>query len=308
MRINILGGLGWLVQWISSLEKLSRKAASTVLCSGIINQGIWNRTEVAVKKLQNEEKITPIERDLRREIETWSTLRHPHILQFLGANVMDDEPFIVMPFIKRGNVRDYIHTNPQCDRVRIIHQISQGVVYLHSVNVIHGDLKGANVLIDDGERALLCDFGLSEMKVDVDSRSSDKHSDASEGSRPWMAPERLRGSPLRKPCDIYSLALTMYEIHSGVIPWSSLPRTDFREVVTNQRQRPERLERKYAPQLSDSGWELITRCWTHEPQDRPTISQVCAELADMVASSSTTVKLDSASISTRFRRNDGCHR
>jgi serine/threonine protein kinase len=78
--------------------------------------------------------------------------------------------------------------------------------------VIHGDLKGANVLIDDGERALLCDFGLSEMKVDVDSRSSDKHSDASEGSRPWMAPERLRGSPLRKPCDIYSLALTMYEV------------------------------------------------------------------------------------------------
>ena len=70
--------------------------------------------------------------------QIWSDLRHPHILrkpsraslhltvftflpqEFLGANVLDDKPFIVMPLMENGNARDYIDRNPTCDRQRMV--------------------------------------------------------------------------------------------------------------------------------------------------------------------------------------------
>ena len=72
-------------------------------------------------------------------LQTWSKLMHPNILrkptiptyaftvpiqtqwvEFLGANILDDKPFIVMPYIKNGNVRDYIKVHPDCNRVKIV--------------------------------------------------------------------------------------------------------------------------------------------------------------------------------------------
>jgi len=82
---------------------------------------------------------------------------------------------------------------------------------LHSQNIIHGDLKGVNILVGDGEKALLCDFGLSRIKADVNSRSIGSPS-IPVGSPNWMAPELFKGERLRFPCDVYSFAMTMYEV------------------------------------------------------------------------------------------------
>jgi serine/threonine protein kinase len=74
-----------------------------------------------------------------------------------------------------------------------------------------------NVLIDDSGRALLCDFGLARVKADISSRSTVTDmidTTVVAGSRYWMAPERLMGRPLKKPCDIYSFGMTAYEVSS----------------------------------------------------------------------------------------------
>ena len=69
-----------------------------------------------------------------------------------------------------------------------------------------------NVLIDGSGRAVICDFGLSRVKADILSRTRTTDAAAVAGSRYWMAPERLAGKPLRKPCDIYSFGITIYEV------------------------------------------------------------------------------------------------
>ena len=77
---------------------------------------------------------------------------------------------------------------------------------------MHGDLKAVNVLIDEGEKALLCDFGLARLKADVNSRRTTADTNILLGSPNWMAPELFEGQTLRFPCDIYSFAMTVYEV------------------------------------------------------------------------------------------------
>ena len=68
------------------------------------------------------------------------------------------------------------------------------------------------MLIDDGCNAVLCDFGLSRIKADATSHTARDGEGGIMGSRNWMAPERLTGSALKKPCDIYAFGMTVYEV------------------------------------------------------------------------------------------------
>lgn len=209
------------------------------------------------------------------------------ILEFLGANVLDNKPFIVTPLMVNSNARIYIHQNPDCDRLTILHHVSMGLVYLHSQNVVHGDLKARNVLIDDSGSALLCDFGLASVKADVTSRTTviDTSDTAVAGSRQWMAPERLTGESLRKPCDIYAFGMTAYEIYANEVPlgYITSPGEHF-ELVVRQYVRPQRPDVDAAPQLTDEVWQLVERCWTPDSRRRPISDAICDIIGSIIDS------------------------
>ncbi|KAK2462745.1 hypothetical protein APHAL10511_005263 [Amanita phalloides] len=245
-------------------------------------KGTWGKTEVALKVLKIENGCAPSSNAVRREVTIWSKLSHPNVLQFLGANILDGRPFIVMPYHKHGNVRDYITGNPECDRLQILYDMSLGLLYLHSRNIIHGDLKGANVLIDNSGKALLCDFGLSLVKADATSRTAKQGDTPPTGSRNWMAPELLMGGSQRKPCDVYSFGITIFEIYMNETPLSSVGYGDFLELVARNHIRPQRPDEDEVPELSDEVWDLAERCWTQIAKKRPITSQVCDDISHLL--------------------------
>ncbi|KAF8179660.1 kinase-like domain-containing protein [Pholiota molesta] len=247
---------------------------------GTVYRAKWNEMDVAVKVMRHSgDTNIPRAVTVRREVDTWSRLRHPHILQFLGANILDDKPFIVTPLIRGGNVAEYLIRNPDCYRLNIVHQLSLGLTYLHSQRVVHGDIKCTNVLIDDGGNALLCDFGLARIKADVHSRSLYTNLDAGTqlGSQNWMAPELFEGSSLKMPCDIYSFGMTVYEMYTGEVPLSHVHPVRLQEQVINGT-RPQKPEEYEAPQLTNGIWAIAEACWAKAPGSRPMAEALCRDI------------------------------
>ncbi|KAJ7467453.1 kinase-like domain-containing protein [Mycena galericulata] len=249
---------------------------------GKVYLGTWNKTEVAIKVLQNVAGVTPSVALLRKEIDIWLTLRHPNILQFLGANTLDDSPFLVMPYIQY-NARQFLEQQPSFDPVYILHDVSLALQYLHSRKICHGDLKGANILVEPSGRALLCDFGLSRIKADATSRTAHTANNTVAGSRNWMAPELLAGSPPKMPSDIYAFGMTLFELYSGETPLVNIEHSDFIKLVFQLGVRPDQPEIEDVPKLTDSLWNLAERCWLQDPKARPTAGQIHAVVVDIIS-------------------------
>ncbi|KAJ7483809.1 kinase-like protein, partial [Mycena galericulata] len=214
----------------------------------------------------------------------WSTLRHPNILQFLGANTLDDKPFIVMPYIPH-NAREFLRLRPSFDPLHILRDISLGLEYLHSRKICHGDLKAINVLVENSGKALLCDFGLARLKADAATRTF-VHVDGPQivGSRNWMAPEILTGSRYRVTSDVYAFGMTLFELYTDETPLFIVPYAELVDLVVHRGVRPERPVPGEGRAMQDELWELAEQCWVADPLKRPTATQLHDTVTQMILS------------------------
>ncbi|KAJ7141696.1 kinase-like domain-containing protein [Mycena crocata] len=129
-----------------------------------------------------------IRRKFYREALVWKRLRHSYIVPLIG---IDTESFpssfcMVSPWMKNGTVIKYLTGIGEANRRNTIREIVQGLAYLHDQNVVHGDLRGSNILVDDAGHACLTDFGLTVLS---DATTTQTNNGA--GSVRWMAPETL---------------------------------------------------------------------------------------------------------------------
>ncbi|QRW07445.1 Serine/threonine-protein kinase [Ceratobasidium sp. AG-Ba] len=238
---------------------------------GTVFKGQWNGATVAVKRLVKDASAET----LLREVETWQGLRHPHVVQFFGASPRDSpNAFIVSQYLANGNALMYLKRNPDADRVKLARETAVGMEYLHSMGIIHGDLKAANVLITDTGGAALADFGLSEVKQDSTSRANT--SENVSGSPRYLSPERWRGV-LNKASDVYAWAMTTLEIFTDLPPFGYINGVELiYHLVVRENQRPDRPDPETGLQrgLTDDIWFLITKAWEKDPQERPTFKQL----------------------------------
>ncbi|KAF8893885.1 hypothetical protein BD779DRAFT_1669409 [Infundibulicybe gibba] len=217
---------------------------------------------------------------IRHEIEIWSQLKHPHILPFYCACLEASQPFMVSKLCEYGNANQYLRAFPRANRGMMVYEVCLGMNYLHCEGVLHADLKASNILIADDGTALIADFGLSHFQDQVSSRRSTSKTPASRGgSLRWMAPERLEGEPPRKAADVYSFALTAWEIYTGSVPFSDVHDLMLGRKIIDKKERPAR-----PPLLeNDVLWGLVQECWDPNPKARPGFNVLHARLYSLVS-------------------------
>lgn len=178
---------------------------------------------------------------------------------------------LVMEYMDHGSLYDLLHNETMFLEsellLPILRDISQGMRFLHSATpqVIHGDLKAQNILVDSKFRAKVADFGLSQKK----------HVGAT-GTPLWMAPELLRGESVNTPAsDMYSFGIILYEVYSRQDPYLG---EDVKEVL---RLVADPLVNKRPPFPRGCPGQiqsLMTDCLMGEPNKRPTAEELDTRL------------------------------
>ncbi|KAA1479852.1 tyrosine protein kinase, partial [Dentipellis sp. KUC8613] len=115
-----------------------------------VYKGTWRDQTVAIKLLAETTSRTLFV----REAGLWKMLSHPNIVPLLGASSASSDPpwFFVSPYYKHGNLVKFLKGLPSLSQelvLRCMREIAAGMAYLHQSDVLHGDLKGTNVLVDD---------------------------------------------------------------------------------------------------------------------------------------------------------------
>jgi hypothetical protein len=154
-----------------------------------------------------------------------------------------------------------------------MYHISKGMVYLHDQNVLHGNLKASNVLVDDNGRFIISDFGQSEMKWEVSRRRGKPITD---GMLRWQAPELLDGGKkLSTATDVYAFSICCIEI----LGMGDRPYGDREDEIVEFRVRHQNKRAEIpSTRITSLVEPLIQDCWVRDPEQRPMFTQVAATL------------------------------
>ncbi|EJD36959.1 kinase-like protein, partial [Auricularia subglabra TFB-10046 SS5] len=129
-----------------------------------------------------------------RELRAWRAVQHPYILPLLGFNDSNgnDPLLLITPWMTNGNLTEHLRRYPGADRPRLVHQIAEGLSYLHMVaKIVHGDLKGENILVSQTGDPLVADFGLSTLIEKTDEEGTTESAIRQFSTFVFSAPELL---------------------------------------------------------------------------------------------------------------------
>ncbi|XWS19761.1 hypothetical protein CRYUN_Cryun31cG0044800 [Craigia yunnanensis] len=238
----------------------------------------WRGTQVAVKKLgdevfTDEDKV----KAFRDELALFQKIRHPNVVQFLGAVTQSSPMMIVTEYLPKGDLRAFLKIKgalKPMTALRFALDISRGMNYLHEnkpAPIIHRDLEPSNILRDDSGHLKVADFGVSKLLT----VKEDKPLTCLETSCRYVAPEVFSNNDYDTKVDVFSFALILQEMIEGHPPFSAKQDNEVPKVYASRARPPFKAPAKhYAHGLK----ELIEDCWNEKPAKRPTFRQIITRL------------------------------
>ncbi|XP_015897875.3 serine/threonine-protein kinase STY17 isoform X2 [Ziziphus jujuba] len=249
----------------SSLLKFENKLGSGSY--GDLYKGSYCSQEVAVKVLKPERVTAEMLGEFSQEVYIMRKIRHKNVVQFLGACTQHPNLCIVTEFMSRGSLYDFLHKQKGvfnlASLLKVAIDISKGMNYLHQNNIIHRDLKTANLLMDENEVVKVADFGVARVQAQSGVMTAET------GTYRWMAPEVIEHKPYDHKADVFSFGIVLWELLTGELPYSLLTPVQAAVGVVQKGLRPT-IPKNTHPRVA----ELLDRCWQQDPTRRPNFSEI----------------------------------
>ncbi|MFV0443881.1 MAG: serine/threonine protein kinase [Planctomycetaceae bacterium] len=245
---------------------------------GRVGQGsmskVWRARDVtsgrivAVKVLDKEKtlKLESRFKGLNRpgEGDVALPLRHPNVVKTIEHGMTtENEQFLVMEFVEGAGLSylvDAQNERMQKYRLSFMIQLGDAIEYLHKQNYIHRDLCPRNVMVDEENRVKLIDFGLVVPNTPPFQAPGNRT-----GTANYMAPELIKRQRTDQRIDLFSYAVTCYEMVTKRLPW---PAADSLESVLQHVNNPADDIRQSAPDLDEQVAAAIMKGLERDPQNR----------------------------------------
>lgn len=208
----------------------------------------------------------------KREIEILKICQHPSIVRLLDVFENQDYIYIVMEYLKGGDLFNYLEkrdfTIPESKARELSHSIATGIFYLHSFGIAHRDLKPENILMTDdtdGAQPKLVDFGLSKI-IGPNEKCNDPF-----GTLSYVAPEVLLQKPYDKTVDLWSLGVIIYLLLSGTLPFDD---DDDKEIARQTIHDEVDFSYHIWKSIGDDVKDMIAKLLAKEKEDRMSLEDV----------------------------------
>jgi serine/threonine-protein kinase len=158
----------------------------------------------------------------QREMQLVGRLDHPNVVRAFDADRVADCYFIAMEYAAGYTLEDLLKSRgalPPADVVYYASQVADGLAHAHSRGVIHRDVKPSNILLTDGKKVKILDFGLGTLLETEDQSSALTTAGMAVGTPDYISPEQARMVKIDGRSDLYSLGCTIYHLLSGQLPF-----------------------------------------------------------------------------------------
>ena len=225
--------------------------------SSCIYKGTYDNQHVGVKKINKEWIIETDINNIKNEINIHSKLNHKNVIKLIDTYENNDSIKMVLEYAE-SDVKQLIRKSrvneTRCKSITA--EILNGVKYLHDNNVIHRDMKPANILLKDNVPKI-CDFGLSKNSKLI-------RNDELVGSHGYIAPEIHNGYSYTSKVDMWALGIIIFQMIGGYHPYSDIPCKYSANRIN--------YDNRYWENISEDGKNFIDNLLVCDPHDRMSAS------------------------------------
>jgi len=259
--------------WVAKRKDIHLGQKIGIGTLGVTYQGIWNQRRASVKVTNSQDiKDESFLETLYDQALLLHTLNCPRLSKF-SAVCLDREIILLQEWVSGiplFGLSQNKHNVIDLDWIfAVVTEIAEGMLYLHNNNIVHGNLKTKNVLVNRNQEIKINDYGMLCLKNRL--FESDKENNT---TCYYFAPEIFEGQPFSRKSDVYSFGMLLWELFARERPFLGINSYDeIKEAVVDKRQRP------IIPVCPLVFHKLIESCWHADPLSRPTFEVIYSILS-----------------------------